>query len=88
MRLRRVVATGLVMGAGAGFAGALLRPRDRRTSIEPVGTPTESVDETAARQPCAKPEEPAPPPEPAATNTPRVVSLAEADPEMVRADGG
>jgi len=50
MRLGRLVAAGLILGAAAGFAGALLRPRTVRTygadtgraagsSAEPFDTP-------------------------------------------------
>jgi hypothetical protein len=40
MRLRRPLVAGLVIGAGVGFVGALLRPRPRPTigSAEPLGT--------------------------------------------------
>jgi hypothetical protein len=39
MRLARLVATGLVLGAAVGFLTALVRPRDSRSADEPLPPP-------------------------------------------------
>jgi hypothetical protein len=53
MRLARLVAAGLVLGAAVGFVTALVRPRDSRSAGEPSHT-VGSIGSAASNTPTAQ----------------------------------